>query len=283
MIQFSFIIKRWAVFYFFIQNLSEWHFSNRKEYNKLWKSKLGPFSKKEKDALKNFNRIHKKYSFGEMYIGRQFFLNKNPWEPLNKKMPEKDFSEVKKVFDLFKEKFNYFYEKEHLLLEKWKEKLNKEIIKKESKEINQYLSLLYKNELLEENINVYLLPSTKKYTGGLGGSINEKSITLEISRYPLEKINHAIGIIWHELIHLHYERKYLNSILKKKYPKNKKKISKIKELIASSLLPNGVLGDKFLGNKSTILNLRIPKEHTKKIKSLTQKYIQEKNLLTKTT
>lgn len=83
--RFSIIIKKQGIFYFFVQNLSEWHFSCRKDYNNLWLDELGPLSKKEKMALQKLKKIHQKYSFGPKYLGQYFFLKKNPWKNIEKK------------------------------------------------------------------------------------------------------------------------------------------------------------------------------------------------------
>jgi len=54
--KFRFIISKWGNFYFFIQNLSEWHFSCRKKYNALWQKELGSLSLEEKQTLKVFKK-----------------------------------------------------------------------------------------------------------------------------------------------------------------------------------------------------------------------------------
>jgi len=52
--KFKFKISKWANFYFFTQNLSEWHFSCRKEYNKNWRDVLSTFTpEQEKPSKEN--------------------------------------------------------------------------------------------------------------------------------------------------------------------------------------------------------------------------------------
>ncbi|MDP2923937.1 MAG: hypothetical protein Q8O30_09515, partial [Candidatus Omnitrophota bacterium] len=67
--KFKIIVKKWAVFYFFVQNLSEWHFSCIKEYNDEWLKELGPLTKNQKMLLEKFKEIHQKYSFGNNFLG----------------------------------------------------------------------------------------------------------------------------------------------------------------------------------------------------------------------
>ena len=46
-------ILRYANLYFFIQNLSEWHLSNRKKHNKEWREELS-FSAEVSSCIKEF-------------------------------------------------------------------------------------------------------------------------------------------------------------------------------------------------------------------------------------
>lgn len=50
-------------FFFFISNLSDWHFSCRKEYNEAWIKQTGELSNNEKNAIENFRKIMTKYGF----------------------------------------------------------------------------------------------------------------------------------------------------------------------------------------------------------------------------
>ena len=85
--KFRFLISKQANFYFFVSNLSEWHFSCGKDYNILWKKELGQFSPKEKDALKRFKEIRLKYPSGKSLFERAFFINKTPFLKLKENLP----------------------------------------------------------------------------------------------------------------------------------------------------------------------------------------------------
>jgi len=275
-IKFNIKISKWANFYFFIQNLSEWHFSNRKDYNLFWRKTLGVFSTQEEDALKRFKKIHLQYPFGELYLGRQFFLEENPWVVLEQKLLKEDFINLKKIFSLLKEKFDNFYNQELFLLKKWQTTLQKKLNNKSLiTAINATLSKLYATFLLSKDITIYLLPSTKNHTGGTGGIINDKSINLEISHFSLEKPNQVIGIIWHEVTHLYFEKQSFLLLVNKKYPNDPDAVNLIKEAANSSLFPNGVLGIKFLNTQRKLLSTKIPLEYTKKLVTLADIFIKE--------
>lgn len=274
MIKFSIIINKWAIFYFFVQNLSEWHFSNRKSYNILWQKELGKFSIQEKKALSEFKKIHLRYPFGKSYLGRQFFLKKNPWIVLKEKLPQKDFTNLKNCFSDLEKQFYIFYNKEIFLLNKWQTTLQRRLnVKKLTTIINKNLSKLYSASPISGTINIYILPSTKNHTGGMGGVVNDKSILLEISRLPINKINYAIGIIWHEILHLSHFGKYkIFHILDQKFQNNRKMWKLVEEAIVSSLFPNGILGIKFLKNNKKLLNANLSREHTDQLIKLSNTY-----------
>ncbi|MBI4993554.1 hypothetical protein HZC33_01160 [Candidatus Wolfebacteria bacterium] len=261
--KFEFIISKWANFYFFIQNLSEWHFSNRKNYNILWREELGQFSPEEENSLKEFKEIHLRYPFGESYLGRQFFIEKNPWIILEQKLSQEDFINLKNIFSLLEKKFNLLWNKEEPLLLQWQKKLSDKINEPHLvKSIVDILNIIFNTSPSEFKININLLFSSPVQTGG-GASIDNKSISLEISRYPLNDANHAMGIIWHETIHLCFEKQYFLPLLYKKYLNDFDTINLIKESAISSLFPNGVLGRKFLNSKNITLNAKIPKNYVK--------------------
>ncbi|MCX6812975.1 MAG: hypothetical protein NTV77_00565 [Candidatus Azambacteria bacterium] len=272
--KFNIKILKWANFYFFVQNLSEWHFSCNHEYNQLWKKELGSFSKQKKNALKNFAAIHKKSSFGEKYLGQFFFTKKNPLAFLKNILPQKRYRVVNKVLMLFAEDFNYIYQKDFPLLMKWKKILEQHLKnEKLTKQIDKDLATLYRAKPLHKDINIYLLFSAPNYTGG-GSNIDKKSISLEISRCSTKKVDEVLGIIWHELIHLHFEKTYFRNLLKKKILG--KKVQKISEATASSLFPLGVLGKKYFGlqTKRTLHSLMLSPIHTASLIKISMDYLE---------
>src|SRR3989344_542952 len=61
--KFIFKISRLDNFYFFVSNLTEFHFSCRKHFNIDWISATGPLNQEEKKAINDVNAIFKKYGF----------------------------------------------------------------------------------------------------------------------------------------------------------------------------------------------------------------------------
>jgi len=276
--KFRFVISKWANFYFFVSVLSGC--KNRKDYMSLWQKEIGPLSLKEKQALKKFRNLHKKYHNDKIYLWNYFFVeNKNPLErKLKKDIPIKDFRFIQKTFDSFKKKFNQLYEIDYPLLKKWREALSNYSLNKNSpkKEILKILSFLYCTPIPKGKTEIYLLFSGDQSVGG-SFHYGRDRIALEISRLSLREIDRAIGIIWHEFIHLYFDHGYFISLIKR-LVKDERVVHYVKEAAASSLFPRGILGKRFLSIPSSnkqlhyIFNSNI----ASKILTLSREYIYKK-------
>lgn len=273
--RFNFLISKQANFYFFISNLSEWHFSCGKYHNVFWKKELGEFSKKEKEALIKFKKVRLKYPEGESLFEISFFTKENPFLELRKKMPTDDYKIIVETFSALETKFNLIYKKDLPFLKKWNDKLNINANNKiETSSIVKILETLFKTSPIVKRCDVYLLLSSFGYTGG-SANINKKSINIEISRHSLKNAGHAVSIVWHEIIHLLFQKAFFDLVLK--ILKNRQKARIVNEIIISSLFPRGVLGEKFFKNKLTDkINSKVNQEQTKKILKLTESFVLRK-------
>lgn len=246
--KFQFIISKWANFYLFVSNLSEWHFSVRKNYNIIWREELGKFSDEEESALKQFKEIRQNYNASKTFFEEAFFIAENPFNILQKNLPITEYDIIKKIFNALENKFNILYNKDLPLLEKWQEELTNAIDNSSNaSDISNVLSTLYNASIQEKEISVYILLSGDKQTGG-GANIDDKSISIEVSRYPLQVISHALGIIWHETIHLVFEKQYFKNLIEQHYPNLEEQRINVREITAALLFPRGILGQKFLNN-----------------------------------
>jgi hypothetical protein len=114
---------------------------------------------------------------------------------------------------------------------------------------------------------------------GGGANIDKESISLEIYRYLAEKSNYVLSVIWHEIIHLAFEKEYFFQILKTQFPNDRESLNLIKETTARALFPRGILAKKFLqinDDKRVLLHPKISSLHTKQIINLIESYIQKK-------
>ncbi len=292
-IKFNIKISKCANFYFFIQNLSEWHFSNRKDYNLFWRKELGAFSTQEEDALKRFKKIRLRYSQGKSCFEKVFFLSEDHFKELSKTLSVEECQIVKNTFSLLESKFTSLYEKDLPLLNRWQEALIKAANdRKLTDTIIASLSTLYKTSIQEKEIHIYLLFSTKEHTGG-SANIDNQSIGVEISRYSLENIEHALGIIWHEVIHVFFQNQYFYPLLINYFSGKQSKVDFLNEAVTASLFPKGMLGIRLLKNKpagrllsdintkKTIKILNLTKEYLDQNKHFNKDYIKRLSLIIK--
>lgn len=265
MLRFSFIVSRWANYYFFIQNLANWHFSSRSEYNHFWRTQVN-LTKRHNDLLEQFRVLHQKYPFGEHYLGKYFFMSKHPLEAVKKALPKNDGAVVKKVFDSLEPLFKKVYQVKRLLL--WQKALT-EIVNKNNPhtEIYQILSSLYGKPDYSLEVQVFLLISAPGISAGQTGFLGDNTLLLEINGKTLQESNQVQGVLWHEVVHLVFEtdayRKFVVNIVG-----SREIASKVSEAIVSSLFPNGVLGKIFLHNEF--------KENHNGVFMMMQQYINQK-------
>jgi len=276
-------ISRYANLYFFIQNLSEWHFSNRKKHNEEWHKELS-FFKEANFCIKEFKKIHEKYSFGDKYLGRPFFLYDDPWPLIKDLVVEDEYVKIKNIFSTLEPYFNTIYIKDEVVLKRWETIIEEPTFAEKASYLNNTLANFYGCPPYNEHCIIYLLLSTKEKNGGTAGTINNHSITLELSRTPLELEKHALNILWHELIHLYFSKYTLYSLLKKYTNSNLEIMKKIDELVASSLLPNGLLKQHTLVNidESKIsknFNARVISDKIIPIQKLIYPYLKEKRTI----
>jgi hypothetical protein len=276
-------ILRYSNLYFFIQNLSEWHFSNRKKYNEVWRNELS-FSTEADLCIKEFKKIHEQYSFGDKYLGRPFFIYDDPWPAIEILVGKDNYIKIKNIFSTLEPYFNTLYIKDEITLKKWSKIIANPAFIEKASYLNKTLADFYGCSIYNENCTVYLLLSTKEKNGGTAGTISSHAITLELSRTSIRLEQQVINILWHELIHLYFRKNTLYPLLKEYTNNNMKTMSKVDELIASALLPNGLLGQNRLNNidesrTPESFNSRIASSKIKDVQKLIYPYLQQKKTI----
>jgi len=276
-------ILRYANLYFFIQNLSEWHFSNRKSHNEIWRSELH-FSTEAESCIHEFKKIHQQYSFGKKYLGRPFFLHKNPWPTVELLVGKDDCTKMKKVFATLELYFNTIYMKDEVMLKKWGVVITKPEFVTNASYINNTLANFYGCAPYNKDCIIYLLLSTEKKNGGTAGTISNNAITLELSRTSIKLEKHMLNVLWHELIHLYFRNCVFYSLLEKCVDSNREIMGKIDELVASSLLPNGLLKQNILTSTnefraSGYFNTRVDSEKIINVQKLIYPYLRQKKTI----
>lgn len=277
-IEFKFIINKQANHYFFVQNLSEWHFSCRPKYNKLWLEKVGPLSKEEKFSLDDFKKTRLKYHDSKSIFEKSFFLTKNPYKNLKKELSQKEVDSVMSTMNIFEGKFKKIYNEDLKFLRKWKEILSREAnSSSRNQEIVNTLGMFYKAPLTQNKIiNCFLLINPTISIGGGGANVDDKSITCEISHRPMNRIGQIQGTLWHETIHLLFDKVFLRPFMAEYFENDMQKVFIYKELIASSLFPRGISGNAFFKQtltKNLYGRLKVSEDQTMHIIHLTEEYL----------
>lgn len=264
--KFKFHIYKTGNLFFFVSNLTEWHFACRLHYNEIWIKKTGPLSKKEKEALASFKKILLKYHYGKEYLGRPLegYSDKTAWLKLKMWVTPIEYEEIQKILKLFEPRFEKIWNEEYPKLLKHKKRLEGRELK--AKSILKDLNTFFGSKVEVNTINSFLFISAMG--GGGGANIGKAKITLDIS--GRNDLNSIFPLIWHEAIHALYQDKIIvetekyieiNKIKFNIYKHNT--IAIISESIVDSLFPDGLLAHKHF-------NIT-PRRFTKKIRETLKK------------
>lgn len=258
--KFKFIISKWANLYFFVSNLSEWHFSCRKDYNIAWLKLGGNLTKQEIEALSQFKKIINYYKFK---LGNYFFLNseKECWRKLSHNIKKSELETIKSTFRIVAPRFEKIWQNQELnkRAASLKKTLNQKNYRNEFAELQNFFDI--KNNYLKFNIIALFSPLRGEgITAAGGANLNNKSITLEIPflKQNSWELEYSINVLLHEIAHIFLKKsdiiKIIEGIIKNlKLPQRMPQIIKpqysilelITELIIESLLPYGYLAQKY--------------------------------------
>ena len=261
MLKFRFYFTKTGNLFHFISNLSEWHFSCRERYNKIWLEETGPLNDKEKQALKRMGNLFLKYNFESNFLGIPFITNPDTvvWEKVKNWVDEEEFNELKETFSVFEPRFEKIWQSEEAKLAKWKNTLTKELTKQKYQDLEKDLETFFNQKPQFRNIDIYLLISA--IGSGGGASIGPGRVTLECTALPTTHVLRILGVLYHETAHLVFEYGYYKNLLEQFLEPIKDKFSKrhaffksgrdlrvmINEATMSSLLPEGYLASKYFG------------------------------------
>jgi len=273
--EFKLVISKLANFYFFISNLSEWHFSCRKDYNKIWLNISGPLNNKEEEALLKFKKILNKYGFvfrnkRFQYLGQTFFLypENQIWKRLINFVKKEEFLEIREIFNIFKPRFEKMW-KLYAVKDKRVNILKKSLNQNNYQSIFKDSEKFFANKNKIKKIKIFIIFSPLNYEDTASGGANFGSnpiITLELPRlkHKTWQLDYSIGVLAHEVGHILYkstgyrrvaekllEKTTLPKNLPKKFSPQRSTIEIIEELIINLLVPMGYLGQIYYKFKPT--------------------------------
>jgi hypothetical protein len=249
--KFIFKTSRLDNLYFFVSNLTEFHFSCRKHFNIDWISATGQLNQEEKKAIKNIKPIFEKYGFDikkgnkHFYLGKYFYCpnNKEKFDSIEKYLPLEEYKRISTGFRVFEERFNKIYNEK--LLENWKFALEKELSSEKFLKLFNFAQKFFNATKVNSVLNVHLLISPSMTWSASGNAnLGDRDITLEVPVFNLteEQIELAVCILLHELSHIWFENSLNYSTAKKLSGDN---LSLVKEILIDSIFPSGFPAQKY--------------------------------------
>ncbi len=215
--KFRFVISKLANQFFFISNLSEWHFSCRKDYNQEWLKQTGPLSKKEKQVLNAFRKIIVEYGFKRdknwktTYLGQYFYCYsvKEAWGKFKKAVSSKEFNIINETLKTLQNRFEKIWDRK--LLEKQVVKIKKFLNTEGSKNLFKDLNQTLGNKKSPQNFTIIALMSPRKgegITAAGGANLNSRHITLEIPKLKNNswELECSVGVLAHEIGHILFKQ-----------------------------------------------------------------------------
>jgi hypothetical protein len=248
--KFIFKTSRLDNLYFFVSNLTEFHFSCRKHFNIDWVSATGPLSREEKKAIRNTEPIFKKYGFAiknskPFYLGRYFYCpdDKEKFDNLKKYLLPEEYEKISESFNIFESRFNKIYNEK--LFEDWKFALEKELSSEKFLKLFNFAQKFFNAPKVISVLNVHLLMSPSMTWSASGNAnLGDRDITLEVPVFNLteEQIELSVCIILHELSHIWFENSSSFKIAKKLSGDT---FFLTKEIIIGSISPSGFPAQKY--------------------------------------
>lgn len=181
--------SKMANFFFFLANLSEWHWSCRHDYNQVWLTRTGPLNEEEEQALQEFKTLMEKYGFSlnpqKYLLGRAFLLQPETkaWSFLNKKLPTSEFKKIKNIFRIFKKRFNWIWQKDKTDFGRRLKNFQKILKQRAFKNlIDDMIYFLNGQKSLQTITTIFIMSPLKgeSVTAAGGANLTSNSLTIEL-------------------------------------------------------------------------------------------------------
>ena len=264
----TFFVSRPGNKFYYLQNLTPWHFASRTKNPAEWQKITGPLSIAEKRIIKKFSDILKNEGYDRdlkrksTFLGIPFFTSNTEKEALEKVkdlLTQKQFEVFKETFDIFEYKFSIIwnhYSNNKPALRSIKNEIKKTQFKKA---INEATLICGLKKTPDIKISVIFSPAPIGETAAGTALPGHNLITMElpISFSDEWTLIYSIGILLHEIMHIMLNERDINkkidaSIKKLKLPQRvfeKPTLSLINESIVESFAPAGFIIQNHYPNK----------------------------------
>ncbi len=207
-----FIVSELENFFFFLSNLTEWHFSCRREYNIEWLRQTGPLTVSERQALARWKTLLKKYGFrfvngSSLYLGQPFFLPSSAsqkWAAVRRFVCPAEYELARSTFARFKPRFKRIWQPAGV--KAWRsaleEKTNTRAAQTLLRDAESFLRPA--RRLSSASVHLLLSPSRTRSVAG-GANVGRGHVTLEVPIHLLREWNveNGVAILTHEIVHGH--------------------------------------------------------------------------------
>lgn len=212
------LIQKQLNLFLFIVNLTEWHFSVTKSFNKKWKKLPKPLSLEEKRVLLDLTKILKSYQqkYQEHLIIEFLGENRINWNKLSQKLLPENIKTLKYALKIFESRFEYFYCRQYSNMEKLKKSLLSFFAKSKSwlEKIQNFYNWVSKKEIL---IYLTLSSEANKQAGGIFFENSKKAyVILQFGDFNLKQEKWPlIDVLLHEISHLYQGSLMWENLIKK--------------------------------------------------------------------
>ncbi len=192
--------------FFFVQNLAEWHYSCRKNFNRLYLKENEPLNKEEIKALTDLRQLLQKYSFKPLENKKadnvfNYLLRYEQLKDETEILDDAERLRFIKTMKVFEPRFEKLWNQESENFSQVQSFLTKRFNQTEAQILTD-LQTLFSPIASKKEIEIILLLSAGDRGGGGGANNGPKTITLECSSLKEKFVNYKLFVLWHEIAHL---------------------------------------------------------------------------------
>lgn len=251
-----------AQFYFYLSNLSNWHFSCVSEYNWDWLRQVNGPSKEEILLLSKLITLHKKYDFDDTtsdhYLGKPFIDSSeaNIWENVKNLVDQDEYLILNEIFTVFEPKLNILWKNDKIKLNKLERALEQELKQPKAVKAINITENLFGQAIDHFVIHLFAIPANSPGPAG-GANTEEGVVTLELrSRKDIED---GLFVALHEIAHQLIRKSKI--IFDEAVVNNSQKLTQIpifkeqgiqsawEEVVIACFLPDGFVKNLLTGNE----------------------------------
>jgi len=255
----KFRVSKLANFFFFISNLSEWHFSCRKAYNEAWLRATGSLTVREKAILRQLSTVLQKYGFitkgGKAAHPGAFYLTlpeRRAQSAVQKLVTKEEYKILEASFSTLKNRFEKWW---HVCISDMDRiRMFKEALRERGAlELFRNVENVLGKPPSGAAITVIALFSPLGVTETAAGGANAGSYTVTIElpriRPGTWQCKYSVGILAHEICHALLNKSMLRTLMciirTFRATSHGNLVSLVMEAVVSSFVPVGYLGQRY--------------------------------------